>query len=126
VGAVFLLAAAVQYNDPDGLAWMVLYATAAAVAVGLAGRGRLPGGAAAPALVATVALVWAATLVFVGDRDLATPANLFGGWEMADASIEKSREVGGLVIVAAWMTFLAVVHARRRRRGAPAVQDERR
>jgi RsiW-degrading membrane proteinase PrsW (M82 family) len=122
MGLVFLFAVVVQYNDPDALAWMVLYA-AAAVACGLAAGGRLPARGAVPALVAGAALVWAGALV-VADGRLASPTRLFGAWEMADDAIERSREVGGLVIVTVWMSVLAGA-AFRQRRAASAEERDR-
>ena len=100
---LFILAAAVQYNDPDPIGWMAIYA-AAAVACALALRARLPRLYAA--LVALVAYAWAATLALrvVGKQHL---------WYA-----EEGREMMGLLLVAIWMTVLA---ARTPRRGSTPV-----
>ena len=89
MGLLFLVAVALQYNDPDPVQWMAIYGAAALVCL-LALRGRLPRWL--PALVGLAALVWAAALAprVVGQ---VAPGELF-------------REMGGLLIVAIWMLVL--------------------
>ena len=101
---LFLLAAAVQYNDPDWYIWMPMY-LAPALASFLALRGRLP--AWWPGLVLVVAAVWAAligrhVIGKIGFRDL------FQEISMANPSIEYGREFYGLLIVATWMLVLTL------------------
>lgn len=107
---VFLLAVAVQYNDPDPLRWMAIYG-AAAVASLLAARGRLPRWL--PAVVGAIALGWAATLAprVVGQVG---PRDLFREVGMATLAIEEAREMLGLLIVALWMLVLLATHPARR------------
>src|SRR5206468_7543300 len=57
--ALFLLAVAVQYNDPDPIRWMSIYGMAA-VACGLSYRDKLHW--SIPAATGLVALIWAATI----------------------------------------------------------------
>lgn len=108
---LFLFAAGVQHNDPDSLRWIAIYLAAALVGCWVfIDRVRWP----VPALVAAVALAWAASLApgvagRVGD--------LFAEWEMANPAVEVTREVGGLLIVAAWMAVVAAWAYRRRRTG---------
>ena len=106
---VFAFAAALQYNDPDGLYWAALY-LGAALACALAAAERkawVP-----PAAVGGVAVVWAAFLVpeVLGHVRF---AQLFAAWEMKNARVEVGRELGGLTIVAAWMALLVVLALRR-------------
>jgi transmembrane protein TMEM220 len=108
---LFTLGAAVQLNDPDPVRWFAVYALAAAACL-LSVLRRTHW--ALPALLGVVALAWAATIaprvvgrVPVGD--------MFGAWEMHNAGIEESREMYGLLIIAAWMAVLAL---RARRRGS--------
>ena len=116
--ALFILSVAVQVNDPDPLGWMAVYA-AAALACGLALRGRLK--TMFPAIIAVVAVLWASTLSprVVGHVPF---LSMFGAWEMRDIAIEESREMYGLLIVAGWMTLLAI-RSWRARRVPPASPD---
>jgi hypothetical protein len=110
--ALFLLGAAVQYNDPDPLRWMAIYlAAAASCALAAVGKLRWP----APAAVGVVALVWAAVLApqVVGT---VRPDELVGAWEMKDARVEVGREMYGLLIIAIWMGSIVAGERRRRTR----------
>ncbi len=107
---LLLLAVAVQYNDPDPLRWMAMYGSAAVISAMAAFR-RVPW--VWPALVALVALAWAATLLPAVARN-PQGGGLFDQWGMANIGIEEGRELYGLAIVAAWM-FATAVHERRRR-----------
>ena len=106
--ALFLFAAAVQYNDPDPARWMAIYGAAAAVAF-LATRrlAAAPRFWIAPAMVAAIALLWSAG-IFLGLRDPLTPWRMFDQWEMKDVAVEETRETFGLLIVAAWMLVTCV------------------
>jgi hypothetical protein len=90
---LFILAVTVQYNDPDPIRWMAIYG-AAAIACGLALKGRLPRLFAGA--VALAALVWAATLAVkvVGKENL---------WYA-----EEGREMMGLLVVAIWTAILTL------------------
>jgi hypothetical protein len=107
--AAFLFAVALQYNDPDPIRWMAIYGMAALTCilaqVGVA-RWTLP------ALVGTVALVWAATLFphVAGKTD---PSKMFEHWHMISETVEEEREMFGLLIVAAWMLVLGFASRRK-------------
>jgi hypothetical protein len=94
--ALFLLSAAVQWNDPDPWLWLPLYALAAALA-GLGAAGRLPllPNAAALALFAVLFALWAPRLVDAR-RDA------FAHWRMQSPADEEAREAGGLAVCALW------------------------
>lgn len=96
---LFILAVAVQYNDPDPIGWMAIYGLAAA-ACALAFRDRLPRIPAA--LLSLAAFAWAATLAVrvVGKQNL---------WYA-----EEGREMMGLLLVGIWTALLAVRHPGRR------------
>lgn len=107
---LFVLAVIVNLNDPDPLAWVLIYAAAAWTSF-LAVLGR-PSRALASA-VAAVALLWAATIVprVVGQVPF---GDMFAAWEMQNAGVEESREMYGLLLISLWMATIAL---RGRRRG---------
>ena len=102
---LFLVAVAVQYNDPDPIRWMTIYGLAALIC-GLALAGRLP--RLVPALIGLTALIWVATIaprvvgrVSVGD--------LLESYAMKSEPVEEAREMGGLLLVTVWTGLLALV-----------------
>jgi hypothetical protein len=100
---LFAMSLLVQYNDPDPYIWMALYGTAG-LACALSLAGRLPRWL--PLLVALIAILWATTILprVVGQVPF---LDMFAAWEMKDIGIEESREMYGLLLVAAWMLVLA-------------------
>jgi hypothetical protein len=107
---LFTLGAAVQVNDPDPVRWIAVYALAAAACLlSLLRRMR----STLPAILCAIALAWAATLAprVVGRVPF---RDMFGAFEMRTVGIEESREMYGLLIIAAWMAVLAL----RARRGS--------
>jgi hypothetical protein len=116
---LFLVAAGLQYNDPDPMVWIGMYGLAA-VASGLYAAQRLAWSFAAS--VGVAALVWAATFA---PRVLGTasPGDLVRSMKAETPQVEESREALGLLIVAAWMAALAVRARRAQKEGietAPA------
>ncbi|MDX2033179.1 MAG: transmembrane 220 family protein [Blastocatellia bacterium] len=107
--AAFLFSVIVQINDPDPVAWMLIYGLAGA-ACGLALARR--GGWLVPAAVGAAALTWAMTLApaVLGKVRF---GELFEAFEMKDARVEVGREFGGLMIIAVWMAVLVVDWRRR-------------
>jgi hypothetical protein len=108
MAVLFLFAGAVQYNDPDPIRWMAIYGLAA-LACGLWLARRLPGWM--PAVVGLVALGWAAILA-PGVVGRVSIGDLFESYAMKSEPVEEAREMGGLLIVTAWMAVL-VFAARR-------------
>jgi hypothetical protein len=101
---LFVFSVVVQVNDPDPALWMFVYALAAAAcALELARRTRWW----LPAVTAALALAWSLTLA-PGVVGRVPFLEMFSAWEMRDQGIEESREMYGLLIVAAWMVVLAV------------------
>jgi plastocyanin len=98
---VFVLAAAFQYNDPDPVPWMAIYAAAAAVSAWATlapatFRAWLAG------WVGAIALVWAGWLLPQAWGKVRF-AELFQSVQMKTPEVEVAREVCGLLIVAAGM-----------------------
>jgi hypothetical protein len=108
MGILFLFAVAVQYNDPDPLRWMAIYGLAA-LACGLSLANRLR--RVMPALIGVGALAWAGTLA-PGAVGRASLGELFQSYAMVSETVEEAREMGGLLIVVAWMGLLALVGSR--------------
>jgi hypothetical protein len=102
---LFLLATAVQYNDPDPLRWMAIYGVAGFFSL-QAARGRLasPWG---PAIVGLIALGWA---VFTGRTVIGRVSlgEVFESVGMKTEPIEVARETLGLLIVTFWMAVLTL------------------
>lgn len=101
LAALFIFAAALQYNDVDIVRWMAMYLAAALVCIlDLCNRPK-------PMLATTVgviALAWSVLYIVNGAWKVPLPA-LFSEWEMKDQTIVAGREMNGLFIVAVWMGF---------------------
>ena len=100
--AAFLFSVAVQYNDPDPVQWMLIYGLAAlACVLRLDGRLRWY----LPAAVGATALGWAVSLApdVIGKTSF---GDMFQSFHMINTIVEEAREMGGLLIVAAWMGVL--------------------
>jgi hypothetical protein len=110
--AMFTMSVIVQVNDPDPLPWILVYGAAAVAAAAALAR-RLTWWL--PAAVAAAALTWAAS---IAPRVIGTVPflDMFGAFEMKSTGIEESREMYGLLLIAAWMTVLTVRAFRSRRR----------
>lgn len=98
---LFLLAVAVQWNDPDPLVWMAGYGVAAGLSAAAA-RGRLP--VLANALAALGFTLWFAALA---PALRGAPSEAFTSFHMRAASHEEPREAIGLLLCAGWTGFLA-------------------
>ncbi len=101
---MFALSVVVQFNDPDPLRWATLYGAAAVVCL-LSLVGRVAKWQ--PLVVGAIALIWAVT---IAPRVVGTvsPKSMFSAWEMTNLSIEESREMYGLLLVALWMAVVAI------------------
>jgi hypothetical protein len=113
---LFVAFTVVQWNDPDGPLWMLLYGMAAA-SCALQLAGVLPWRLAAA--IGLIALAWA---VIWAPGVIAHPAlaQMFASYQMMSAPVEEVRELVGLLIVAAWMAMLVAV---RWRHGTPAISS---
>lgn len=99
MGALFIFAAALQYNDVDIWRWVAIYLAGAVVAIFAACNRPKP---VLAAIVGLIALVWALLYVIHGAYKVPIPA-LFSSWEMKDQTIVAGREMDGLFIVLFWM-----------------------
>lgn len=111
---LFVLAVAVQYNDPDPALWMAGYGVAAGLSLA-AWLGHLP---VLPNVLAGVGFgLWflslAATLP-------GAPLEAFTSFKMTAARHEEPREAIGLLLAAVWTFSLA---ARGRRQGRERASD---
>ena len=106
MAALFALAVAVQYNDPDPVRWMAIYGAACGVTLMVAIRGRAP--LVASAAVGLIALAWCVYWAGTSRADLKTYGHMFDAWEMKNEPIEEAREASGLLIVSVWMAVVAL------------------
>jgi hypothetical protein len=113
MAALFALAAAVQWNDPDPARWIAVYAAASAGSL-MAARSRPPHPALTVAL-AGIASAWA--MAIASGVDSGSYARMLDAWEMKSPAIEAAREVIGLLLVGAWMFVVAITASRPRRDG---------
>ena len=101
---LFAFAAVVQVNDPDPFTWILIYSLAIiACVLAIMRRGHW----LVPASIAGLAVIWAVTISprVLGDVPF---LDMFGAFEMRDVGVEESREMYGLLLVAVWLTVLAV------------------
>jgi tetrahydromethanopterin S-methyltransferase subunit E len=106
MAALFAVAVAVQYNDPDPIRWSLLYGAACAVSIAAIRSTKSPRIAALA--VGAVALVWGGYWAVTSSAGLALYQRMFDSWEMKSTPIEEAREASGLLIVAGWMAVIAI------------------
>jgi hypothetical protein len=113
---MFVFSVVVQYNDPDPLIWMAIYALAA-----LACLQELlwkDNSLVVPAVLGAIALIWAISLL-PGVFGKVRIGELFAQFEMkGDLMVEVAREAGGLLIIAVWMQAIVIRRLLLRRRAA--------
>jgi len=104
----YLASAAVQYNDPDALVWIIIYLAAAAMCMAQFRR-RQP--AWLPPLLLVISLVWIGNLLpnIIGQVTL---QEMFDSITMKTKAVEEAREIGGLGFVAVWAAFLTLRRGR--------------
>jgi hypothetical protein len=112
MAALFLVSAAVQWNDPDPVYWIAVYG-AAAVLAARAAQGDVPLIANLIALLAFALLAGRALPDLLAAREAA-----FTHWQMLDSSDELAREAGGLLLCAAWSAVQTAVAWRARGLGS--------
>ncbi len=99
---VYLLCAAVQYNDPDTILWISLYLAAASMCIAefRPQPPRWP-----PRIMALISVVWIGTLIpgIVGQVSL---DDIFTSMSMTTNAMEQAREIGGLLLVGLWASAL--------------------
>jgi hypothetical protein len=100
---IYLLSAAVQYNDPDALAWIAIYLLAASMCA-LQYRKRRQH--LLPRILLAICLVWMGSLLpdVVGR---ATLPDIFASISMQTRAVEEAREIGGLFLIVLWAGVLS-------------------
>lgn len=100
---VYLLSAAVQYNDPDALRWAAMYLAAAAMCA-LQFRRNPPRWPAFGLLA--ISVIWMGLLLpsIVGQVSF---EEIFASISMQTRAVEEAREIGGLLLVALWAAVLS-------------------
>jgi len=116
MAALFIFAAALQYNDDDILRWMAIYLAAAACCIA-AHFGKLK--TWMPVAVTVISVGWSAIYATRGAAGLPL-GEMFATWEMKNEQIVEEREMFGLLIVAVWMIVLALASRKAGRPGAKA------
>lgn len=107
---LLLLCVAVQYNDPDGPVWMLIYGYGTVVtALAVAKRYTV---FAAVGFVGYLAgfFYWLPGIV------VDNPSHILTDLQMGHQGVEEAREAFGLLIAAVWMLVLAIVRYRNRSR----------
>jgi hypothetical protein len=107
----FTFGAIVQYNDPDPLAWTLVYLGAAiATLLAILNSPRWE----VPALVGAGSILWGLSIAprVIGQVPF---MSMFGAFEMKDIGIEESREMYGLFMIGGWCVLLALATLRQRR-----------
>ena len=112
MAAVFLLGIVVQYNDPDPVFWMALYAGVALLS-GAAALGRSWPGITLGALAVYAAM----TLYWLPGLGQARPES-FSSFHMKSGQDEVVREAAGLLVCTGWLGLL-FWQARRIRQAGP-------
>jgi hypothetical protein len=110
MAALFIFAAALQYNDPDPVRWIAIY-LAAAICCIVATMACLRWWA--PAGVAGASIGWAAIYASRGAWTVPV-GEMFAEWEMKNQQVLETREMFGLLIIAVWMILLTLVSFARR------------
>jgi len=107
---LLLLCIVVQYNDPDGLMWMLIYGYGAFVTA-LAVAKRYTGFA----IVGFIGYL-AGFFVWIPGVVVDNPTHLLTDLQMGQRGVEEAREAFGLFLCAIWMLVLSVVWYRTRSR----------
>ena len=105
--SLFFLSAFLQYNDPDPIAWMLIWGAAGVVCL-LYGFGSLS--LIFPIALVLIGLVWAGFLLprIIETFDSIGGDEVFMQATMSNIIVESVREMGGLLIIAVWMSLLIV------------------
>lgn len=100
---IYLLSAAVQYNDPDARLWIAMYLAAAAMCA-MQFRKNPPRWL--PRALLLFSMVWIGALLpsIIGQVSL---TEIFASIRMQTQAVEEAREIGGLVLVGLWAGVLS-------------------
>ncbi len=101
MAAVFALAAAVQWNDPDPTVWIALYCGAAAVSLAAAANYYY-----APRIALLLFLIYAAGTLYTFPAVLSSDFSAYTSFKMRSTDDEVARECIGLALCAGWTFYL--------------------
>lgn len=100
---IYVLSAAVQYNDPDALLWAIMYLAAAGMCIAQFWK-RPPRWLPRTLLAISVAWIVALLPSIVGQVSL---EEIFESISMKTKAVEEAREIGGLLLVGLWASVLS-------------------
>lgn len=111
MAGLFGLSALIQLNDPDPLLWIAIYAACTVCCLLAFTRIRTW---LIPAIICALCLLWAASLIpaIYIESTTINWGEVIGSIEMKSMQSEIVREVGGLLIAAAWMLVLVYQYRR--------------
>jgi len=100
----FILSVLVQWNDPDPFAWMAIYSLAAmsCVCAFAKFRGRI----SIYLAVISALIAWAWIFTLLPQMQTVAWREIVESLQMKSDAVEVARELGGLLLVALWMSFL--------------------
>lgn len=107
---LILLSIAVQYNDPDGWIWMLIYAMGLLPTVGAIARTWT-----GLSVIAAIGY-FAGFFYMLPGSTVENPTHLFTDLQMGEAGVEEAREAFGLLLCAIWMSVLGAIWWRNRNR----------
>lgn len=108
----FALSVLVQYNDPDGWVWMLVYAFPAAIALaGVFGHAEI-------LALPVSAVFWIGAALLMPWNNVDKIPEYVSAWHMTTSDSEYAREAIGLIICALYLEFVSVVWFIRRNAAA--------
>ncbi len=109
MSCVFAACIFVQYNDPDPVMWMAIYAIGLVLTL-ISIKGSL---SQYWYLIAGIAMLATAVYIMLQVENL-NLMDVFSSFSMATNSVEEFREAGGLLIQGIWLTWLGVAGGKAR------------
>jgi len=96
---IFLLSAAVQFNDPDPLGWVLIYLIAAAMCL-TANSSKRALRLGMPCALLALSVGLAISIAYRLEN--LSWQELTASLQMQNQSVEEAREAGGLLIISFW------------------------
>jgi hypothetical protein len=98
----FALSVLVQFNDPDPVAWIVVYSAAALLCI-MQFLDKVP--VLFPVTLLVTAIIWIGLLLPSVMHGVPW-ADIFDSLTMKTKSVEEAREIGGLALIAFWAAVI--------------------